>query len=122
MDFAGHFRTVQHRDHLVPSDLSRSINGRESLLDVRLLKSVAFGGPMLLVSATRKHGKAVLRNQFKRRVRMALLGLLQVSKGFSKEPFVIWVRPRKGSRLDTQLSFEEIRGQLELALSRWMHP
>ena len=115
MIFKGRFRTVRHSDHAVPSALPRPLLGPDALLDIRAWRREAPTLPLLLVTSPRKSGSAVRRNQFRRRVRMALLGQPELS---ALAAWVLWVRPlRKGPALD-RLTFQDIEGQLSLALRR----
>jgi ribonuclease P protein component len=74
---------------------------------------------MLLVNASRKQGRAVQRNRFRRRVRMAFLKILREQPGLEDLRYVVWVRPARGAPKGCLFSFHEIESQLRLALSRW---
>ena len=74
---------------------------------------------MLLVNASRKQGRAVQRNRFRRRVRMAFLKVLREAPGPDDLRYVVWVRPARGAPKGCPFSFHEIESQLRLALSRW---
>lgn len=50
---------------------------------------------------------------------MALLELLREAEGIAFGTAVIWVRPAKGLKLANPHSYDELKGQLKLALSRW---
>lgn len=90
---------------------------RGSLLDVRIWPG---GGlPLLLVTASRKQGRAVQRNRFRRRVRMAFLDLLKADPSLAGFTGVVWVRLGMGNRRVGLVSYREIEGQLRLAFSRW---
>jgi ribonuclease P protein component len=75
--------------------------------------------PMLLVNASRKQGRAVQRNRFRRRVRMAFLKILREQPRAEDLRYVVWVRPARGAPKGCPFTFHEIEGQLRLALSRW---
>jgi ribonuclease P protein component len=72
---------------------------------------------VLLVSASRKAGPAVDRNAFRRRVREALMHILDDRPLTS--PVVVWVRPSRRALQGCRLTYAEIEGQLRLALSRF---
>jgi ribonuclease P protein component len=74
---------------------------------------------MLLVNASRKQGRAIQRNRFRRRVRMAFLKILRDGPGQDDLRYVVWVRPARGAPKGCPFSFHEIESQLRLALSRW---
>jgi ribonuclease P protein component len=74
---------------------------------------------MLLVNASRKQGRAVQRNRFRRRVRMAFLKILREQPSPDELRYVVWVRPSRGAPKGCPFSFHEIESQLRLALSRW---
>lgn len=119
MIFQGRFRTVRHSDHAVPSALPRPLLGPEALLDIRAWRRAEGAGvpglPLLLVTSPRKSGPAVRRNQFRRRARMAFLGQADPSLLAS---WIVWIRPlRKGPPID-RLTYQDIEGQLRLALRR----
>ncbi|MCE1229606.1 MAG: ribonuclease P protein component [Firmicutes bacterium] len=101
----------------MPEYPPRPLTPRESALDVRIWRWPSHSMPLLLVNASRKQGHAVLRNRFRRRVRMAFLDLLR--RRPVQEGLVVWVRPAKGSRLGCNIPYAEIADQLELALRRW---
>ena len=86
-------------------------------MDIRIWpKDSGDGLPLLLVNASRKQGRAVVRNRFRRRVRMAFLKVLRDNPGLARAGTVVWVRPARGTRrCDTP--FLVIEGQLKLALS-----
>jgi ribonuclease P protein component len=77
---------------------------------------------MLLVNASRKQGRAVQRNRFRRRVRMAFLKILREQSVLDELRCVVWVRPARSAPKGCSFSFQEIESQLRLALSRWEHP
>lgn len=115
MIFKGRFRTVRHTDHAVPSALPRPLLGQDALLDIRAWRLPGADLPMLLVTSPRKSGPATRRNRFRRQVRMAFLNLAGARP---QAPWAVWVRPlRKGPPLD-RLSYQDIEGQLRLALRR----
>ena len=118
MIFKDRFRTVRHKDHVVPAPPPRPLLGQSSWLDVRAWRhSERLGilGPMLLVTSPRKTGPAVQRNHFRRQVRMAFLACVDPLAG---GPWVVWVRPgRTAPSLDT-ITFLDIENQLRLALCR----
>jgi ribonuclease P protein component len=74
---------------------------------------------MLLVNASRKQGRAVQRNRFRRRVRMAFLQVLRESSTLPGSLGVVWVRPSRTAAKGCPFPFQTILGQLRLALSRW---
>ena len=117
---AGRYRVVRHRDHAVPKDLSRPVSAKGQSLDIRIW-SFQSELPLLLVTATRKSGRAVRRNQFRRRVRMAFLKVLRDWPGGGPAG-VVWVRPSRLVTKNQLPTFHEIEGQLRLALSRWKKP
>jgi ribonuclease P protein component len=126
------FRAVRHSDHVLPAPAARgplvaqtATKGPRApqILDVRAWRATApiaeqFVVPSLLVHAPRRTGKAVERNRFKRRTRMALLKLLQENPALDLSTWIIWVRPAKGSVLGCRVDYIAIEGQLRLALSR----
>ena len=115
MIFKGRFRTVRHSDHAVPSALPRPLLGAEARVDIRAWRTDASRPPLLLVTTPRKSGIAVRRNQFRRRARMAFLALINRQ---SLGSWIVWIRPlRKGPSLD-RLTYQDIEGQLRLALRR----
>jgi ribonuclease P protein component len=118
MIFKGRFRTVRQKDHAVPTPLPRPLLGPQAFLDIRAWRhrgGLADAGPLLLVTSPRKTGGAVQRNRFRRRVRMAFLGL---SAGLAGRPWIVGVRPGRTSPPLDRLAFQDIEGQLELALRR----
>jgi len=113
--FRGRFRTVRHKDHAVPTPLPRPLLGQSSLLDIRAWRHAGSDGPLLLVTSPKKTGPAVQRNRFRRQVRMAFLA---GSQALIEQPWVVWVRPgRMAPPLDT-IRYQDIEGQLQLALNR----
>ncbi len=76
--------------------------------------------PLLLVNAGRKQGRAVHRNRFRRRVRMAFLVLLRSTPEAAPFSGVLWVRPARGVRGACDLPYAEIEAHLSAALRRWM--
>ncbi len=114
--FRGRFRPARRADRPVPEAPTRSLSPSDAPLDVRILPRPDLPGPVLLVSASRKAGCAVERNAFRRRVRMALMHLLQERP--LPGPAVVWVRPSRRSPLGCRLPYAQIEGQLRLALSR----
>lgn len=95
---------------------------RGGCLDVRIWHREDSGIPLLLVNASRKNGPAVDRNRFRRRMRMAFLELIRDMSPEAMTRTIVWVRPAKGSKLTSQQSFEDLKGQLKLALRRWTQP
>jgi ribonuclease P protein component len=77
---------------------------------------------MLLVNASRKQGRAVQRNRFRRRVRMAFLNILREQAALGGLRCVVWVRPARSAPKGCSTSFQAIESQLRLALSRWETP
>jgi RNase P protein component len=132
MLIAQRFRVVRHSDHVLPAPaaarpLTSPSAPKEAratpLLDVRAWRAPAPGDgpravPSLLVHAPRRTGKAIERNRFKRRTRMALLALLRDNPKLDLSAWIIWVRPGKGSSLGSRVDYATIEGQLRLALSR----
>lgn len=92
---------------------------RESPLDVRIWLGQNDSLPLLLVNASRKQGQAVMRNRFRRRVRMAFLDILRSDPDLTPLGGVIWVRPARDSKIRCDLPYADIAGQLVLALRRW---
>ena len=119
MRVAGRYQVVRRRDHAVPEVVPRPLLGREHLLDIRVWRLAAGVEPMLLVNASRKQGRAVQRNRFRRRVRMAFLEVLRDNPSLGGSLGVVWVRPARTASKGCPFSFLEIIGQLKLALSRW---
>lgn len=103
----------------MPEALPRPVSPRESSLDIRVWQSPLKDLPRLLVTASRKTGRAVQRNRFKRRVRMALLEVLRDHPGVLKAGTIVWVRPGRTQAKGCPFTFSEIEGQLRLALGRW---
>lgn len=130
MNIGQRFRIVRHSDHVLPAPVVvRSLANRAepgdapSMLDIRAWRMPAVPSserelPRLLVHAPRRTGKAVERNRFKRRTRMALLRVLEENGRLNLASWVIWVRPAKGSSLGCRVAFAAIEGQLRQALSR----
>ena len=119
MRVAGRYRVVRRQDHAVPKVAPRPLLGKEQPLDVRVWHMAAGLEPMLLVNASRKQGRAVQRNRFRRRVRMAFLHILRDTPSLGGNLGVVWVRPARNSAKGCPFSFQEIVGQLRLALTRW---
>lgn len=119
MHIANRFRVVRHSDHVLPAPTAvRALGGQEQV-DIRAWRTASSLELLrLLVHAPRRTGKAVERNRFKRRTRMALLKVLEENPRLTLNAWVIWVRPRKGSALGCRVDFAAIEGQLRLALSR----
>ena len=113
---AGRYRVVRHSDHAVPEVAPRPLLGREGAVDIRSWTLASGGIPLLLVNASRKQGPAVVRNRFRRRVRMAFLRVLKDATPLPPGT-VVWVRPPRGSRV-CDIPFPVIETQLRLALSR----
>lgn len=120
MNVAGRYRVVRRQDHAVPQVAPRPLLGKEQPLDVRVWNWTAPGLPMLLVNASRKQGRAVQRNRFRRRVRMAFLQVLREQPSLGGSLGVVWVRPARSALRGCPFSFQDILGQLRLALSRWV--
>lgn len=119
MQVAGRYRVVRRQDHAVPKVVPRPLLGRGEKLDVRIWKRIQAAGPMLLVNASRKQGRAFQRNRFRRRVRMAFLKILRDASAPTDLGWVVWVRPSRGGPKGCPFTFHEIEDQLRLALSRW---
>ena len=121
MKVAGRYRVVRRQDHAVPELAPRPLLGREQALDVRAwrLAGVSEPLPLLLVNASRKQGRAVQRNRFRRRVRMAFLQVLRENPSLGGSLGVVWVRPARTAPRGCPFTYQEIIGQLKLALSRW---
>ncbi len=115
MIFKGRFRTVRHKDHVVPAPLPRPLLGQTSLLDIRAWRRTEGLGPLLLVTSPRKTGRAVLRNRFRRQVRMAFLASVEPLLDL---PWIVWVRPGRSTPPLANLSYQDIENQLRLALRR----
>ena len=115
MIFKGRFRTVHHKDHAVPAPLPRPLLGQTSLLDIRAWRRTEGLGPLLLVTSPRKTGRAVLRNRFRRQVRMAFLASVEPLLDL---PWIVWVRPGRSTPPLANLSYQDIENQLRLALRR----
>ncbi len=115
--FRGRFRPARRADRPVPEAPTRSLSPSDATLDVRILPRPDLPGPVLLVSASRKAGPAVDRNAFRRRVRMALMQILDERP--LPSPAVVWVRPSRRAPQGCRLTYAEIEGQLRLALSRF---
>ena len=114
--FRGHFRPARRADRPVPDGPVRPLMPPEATLDVRVVPRPDLPEPLLLVAAGRKTGPAVARNAFRRRVRMALMHVLESTP--LARPAVVWVRPSRRSPNGCRLTYAEIEGQLRLALSR----
>ena len=119
MRVAGRYRVVRRQDHAVPEVVPRPLLGREQALDIRVWRLAGSVEPMLLVNASRKQGRAVQRNRFRRRVRMALLQILRETPSLGGSLGVVWVRPARNAPKGCPFSVLEIAGQLRLALTRW---
>jgi ribonuclease P protein component len=119
MRVAGRYRVVRRQDHAVPGVAPRPLLGRDHPLDIRIWSWAAALEPMLLVNASRKQGRAVQRNRFRRRVRMAFLKILRETQARDDLRYVVWVRPARGVPKGCTFTFHEIESQLRLALSRW---
>lgn len=127
MNIGQRFCIVRHSDHVLPAPVVvRSLTARAEpgearpVLDIRAwrIPGSLWDVPRLLVHAPRRTGGAVERNRFKRRTRMALLGVLEENACLKLASWVIWVRPAKGSSLGCRVAFAAIEGQLRQALSR----
>lgn len=119
MKVAGRYRVVRRQDHAVPQVPPRPLLGKEQPLDIRVWRLAGGVEPLLLVNASRKQGRATQRNRFRRRVRMAFLEVLRQESFFQGSSGVVWVRPARGSARGCPFTYQEIVGQLKLALSRW---
>jgi ribonuclease P protein component len=119
MRVAGRYRVVRRQDHAVPAVVPRPLLGRDQVLDIRIWSWAAGLEPMLLVNASRKQGRAVQRNRFRRRVRMAFLKIMREAPARDDLRYVVWVRPARSAPKGCAFSFHEIESQLRLALSRW---
>jgi RNase P protein component len=119
MKVANYYRVVRYQDHIVPKITSRSLIGPKGMLDIRIWYCGAEFKPILLVNASRRQGRAVQRNLFRRRVRMAFLKILQEQLLISSSPYTIWVRPIRTVTNVGIISFQEIEAKIRLALSRW---
>ena len=119
MRVGGVYRTVRHKDHVVPEPLPRPLTGREAALDIRVWTRTQGTEPLLLVTSPRKCGPAVARNRFRRQVRMAFLEALR------RQPLapttVVWVRPSRGRAADS-LDFPALTALLDAALARAPRP
>jgi ribonuclease P protein component len=123
LDVAGAFRSVRHGDHAVPETLPRPLLGAEHPLDVRCWRNVQGISPFperprLLVGISRKMGGAVLRNRFKRRVRMAALQVFRESGRQEMEPFTLFVRMGRNVPKGQELTYSDILRLLRMALDR----
>lgn len=118
MRVAGRYRTVRRSDHAVPAEPTRSLT-RDGRVDIRAWRKGTEAVPLLLVNASRKNGNAVLRNRFRRRVRMAFLEVVRSLDPASLHSSVIWVRPARGLRLTSDIPYDHLKGQLMLALTHW---
>lgn len=126
MQVAGRYRVIRHSDHALPAPAApRALldTGAKPALDVRAWRSTVKGilsssQPALLVHAPKRTGSAVERNRFKRRTRMALLRLLVENPVWGTQAWTIWVRPAKGAAQGCRVRYQDIEGQLRLALLR----
>ena len=119
MRVAGRYQVVRRQDHAVPEVVPRPLLGKDQALDVRVWRMASGVEPMLLVNASRKQGRAFQRNRFRRRVRMAFLQVLRETPSLEGSLGVVWVRPARTATKGCPFSFQEIVGQLRLALTRW---
>lgn len=119
MRVAGRYRVVRRQDHAVPEVAPRPLLGRDQPLDIRAWRLAGGVEPLLLVNASRKQGRAVQRNRFRRRVRMAFLQVLREQPSLGGGLGVVWVRPARSAAKGCPFTFQEIVGQLRLALTRW---
>ena len=103
----------------MPTEVPGSRTSRRGDLDVRVWHGEQGEIPLLLVSASRKNGGAVERNRFRRRVRMAFLDVLRETKEESMGRAIVWVRLSRGLKLDREIPFNDLKGQLKLALCHW---
>ncbi|MDR2697704.1 MAG: ribonuclease P protein component, partial [Holophagales bacterium] len=66
-------------------------------------------------------GTAVVRNQFRRRVRMAFLAVLRETPALSSAKFVLWVRPALKNSKGCRIEYRDIEKQIKLSLSSLRH-
>ncbi len=115
----------------MPSTLPRPLLGAAHPLDIRAWPRLEGGdrrrvqgmpaspeGPLLLVGVSRRMGGAVLRNRFKRRVRMAFLSELRERQPSDLPPLVLFVRPGRSVPKGQDISYGDILRALRLALGR----
>ena len=120
MKVAGCYQVMRHSDRAMPTIVPRSLLGHGCGLDVRVwCLRIHSMGPMLLVNASKRFGRAVQRNRFRRQVRMAFLNVLREQPTVSNADYIIWIRPAKSAVGTGLFSFQEIENQIRLALSRW---
>jgi ribonuclease P protein component len=119
MKVAECYRVMRHKDHAMPIIIPRPVLGRGFVLDIRIWCWSPGLGPTLLVNASKKFGRAVQRNRFRRQVRMAFLHLLRERPLTNGAQCVVWIRPARGTTSMNNLSFQEIEDQIRLALSCW---
>ena len=119
MKVANHYRVMQHRDHAIPKFIPRSLVEPKCMLDIKVWHWGIEFRPILLVNAARKQGRAVQRNLFRRRVRMAFLKVLQEQSLVGKLSYVIWIRPIRTVTNVGIISFKEIEDNIRLVLNRW---
>jgi len=117
MQIAGCFRVVNHKDRVISQRHPPTLSARGASLDVRLISLNEGRTPLLLVSASRKTGAAVTRNQFRRRVRMAFLAVLRETPALLDAKFVLWVRPARGNSSGCQIEYQDIEMQIKSSLS-----
>jgi ribonuclease P protein component len=110
---------MRHKDHAMPTIIPRPLLGKSCLLDIRIWCWDAGLGPTLLVNASKKFGRAVQRNYFRRQVRMALLNILREQLFNNGKGYIIWVRPSKSLPKFSTFLFQDIEDQIRLALCHW---
>ena len=121
---AGRYRVARQKDQAVKNGPQKSLAGKGSSLDIRMLAWDKGGIPLLLVSAGRKTGPAVARNRFRRRVRMAFLAALR-KRDWAIQPgpsFVLWVRPARWNPAGCRIEYQDIENQIESSLGRMRLP
>lgn len=107
----------------MPESLPRPLLGAEHPLDVRCWRNIQGISPFperprLLVGISRKMGGAVLRNRFKRRVRMAALQILRESGVQEVESITLFVRVGRRVPKGQELPYSDILRLLRMALKR----
>lgn len=119
MKVAECYRVMRHKDYAMPTTIPRPLLGRGCVLDIRIWRWSPGLEPTLLVNASKKFGRAVQRNCFRRRVRMAFLNILREQSLTNFSQHIVWIRPARGTTSVSAFSFQEIENQIRLALSRW---
>jgi len=122
MKIAGRFRAVRHKDRVFSGLPPKQLSYRGGALDIRFIPWDKSKYPLLLVSASRKTGRAADRNKFRRRVRMAFLDILRKYPDMPDNGYVLWVRPASGNLNGCLIAYQDIEKQLALTLSRLRHP